>query len=304
MPSTDPRSLPPPTSLPATSPPPVPTASAGGDLRRSNFEAPAAAANNQAPPLDTPAAAPPPTEQAPPASYPALTAYSLKRDFQEAEQLVAEGKFRPALAKLSPYYNHADLTPADRGQLLAWLDALAAKVIYSREHQLAAPYIVNKSQTLYDVAKEHNVSWLVLHSINRHVRDPMVLVQGTELKVVPGPFRAEANLLTSELTMFLGELYAGRFPFTLGDQPPRPGTYQVQDKRRDQTFYGLDGRVIPGNDPANPYGGYWIHLGGEVAIHGSPISGTQPLGCISLSPRDAQDANAILALGAEVAIRR
>jgi len=306
QPSTDPASLPPPTSLPSTAPPPDPTASAGADLRRSNFETPAATTTgSQAPPLDASAAAPPPAASAPPANYAALTAYSLKRDFQEAEQLVADGKYRAALAKLSPYYNSADLTSADRGQLLAWLDALAAKVIYSREHLLAAPYIVNKSQTLYDIANEYKVSWLVLHSINRQVRDPMVLVQGTELKIVPGPFRAEVNLATSELTLFLGELYAGRFPFTIGDQPPRPGTYQVHDKRRDQTFYGLDGRVIPGNDPANPYGGYWIHLGGEVAIHGSAISGgAQPLGCISLSPKDAQDVNAILSLGSEVTIRR
>ena len=72
-----------------------------------------------------------------------------------------------------------------------------------------------------------------------------------------------------------------------------------------KSYYGLDGRVIPANDPNNPYGGWWISLGGEVAIHGSPATpSNQTLGCISLSPQDAKDVYSILSMGSEVAIRR
>jgi lipoprotein-anchoring transpeptidase ErfK/SrfK len=108
------------------------------------------------------------------------------------------------------------------------------------------------------------------------------------------------------LTLFVGELYAGRFPFSLGDQPPQPGQYKVVDKQQEQrSYYGLDGRIIPANDPANPYGGWWISLGGEVCIHGSPLTPTpRTLGCISLSPQDAKDVYSILSIGSEVTIRR
>jgi lipoprotein-anchoring transpeptidase ErfK/SrfK len=134
-----------------------------------------------------------------------------------------------------------------------------------------------------------------------------VLVPGTQLKVVPGPFRADVNLATSELTLFLGEMYAGRFPFALGTEPPQPGSYKVQDKQANRTYYAADGRTIPANDPANPYGGAWIDLGHEASIHGSAIASAAPaaaLGCISLSPQDARDVFGILSVGSDVVIRR
>jgi len=219
---------------------------------------------------------------------------------------VADGKFKSALAKLSPYYANADVPAADRGQLIAWLDALAAKVIYSREHLLDSPYRVRRSDTLFEVARQYSVPWPLLQRVNGlGDRDPNVMVPGTELKIIPGPFRADVNLTSSELTLFLGDLYAGRFPFSIGEHQPPPGAYQVKDKRNDYPYYSLDGRVIPNNDPSNPYGGFWLSLGGELSIHGSPLSpGPRPLGSISLSPQDARDAYSILSLGSEVTVRR
>ena len=51
--------------------------------------------------------------------------------------------------------------------------------------------------------------------------------------------------------------------------------------------------------------GWWISLGGEVCIHGSPLSPTpRTLGCVSLSPQDARDVYSILSMGSEVTVRR
>jgi hypothetical protein len=193
----------------------------------------------------------------------------------------------------------------ERRTMLAWLDALAAKVIYSREHLLAPPHSVRKGEDLYQIAQQYRVEAQLLQSINQQeVSDPQVLVPATELKVIPGPFHASVSQSAGELTLYVADLYAGRFAFTLGDQPPQPGTYKVVDKRAQQkTFVGFDGRVIPANDPANPYGGWWISLGGEVAIHGSPLTPSpKTLGCISLSPQDAKDVFSILSIGSEVKI--
>jgi lipoprotein-anchoring transpeptidase ErfK/SrfK len=295
-------SLPPPTSVPTTAPPLDPTASAGGGLTRSNYEVPAG--GSQAPPLDLQPSAP--SAESAPGGSAALTAYSLRRDWKEVEQLVADAKFKAALAKLSPYYVNADVPAADRGQLVAWLDALAAKVIYSREHLLESPYRVRRSDRLYEIARQYNIPWPLLARVNGlDEKDADVVAPGTELKIVPGPFRADVNLATHELTLFLGEMYAGRFPFSMGEHQLQPGQYQVKDKRNDYPYYGLDGRVIPNNDPSNPYGGFWLSLGGELSIHGSPLSpGARPLGCVSLSPQDARDVYSILSLGSEVTVRK
>jgi lipoprotein-anchoring transpeptidase ErfK/SrfK len=237
-----------------------------------------------------------------------LTSFTFRRDWQQAEQQINAGKFRDALATLSAHYNNADLAPTEREQLMTWLDALAAKVIYSREHLLAAPYEVRTREALFEIADQHHVPWQLLMNVNRPaVSDPQILVPGTQLKIVPGPMRAEVHLGASEITLFLNELYAGRFPFTVGNEPPQPGEYKVLDKRPDRTYYGADGRTIPANDRTNPYGGCWIDLGHEFSIHGSPQAPTadgQTLGCISLSPHDAQDVYGILSRGSAVSIRR
>jgi len=220
---------------------------------------------------------------------------------------VAEGKHRAALAKLTPHYAHTELPADQRAVLYSWLDALAGKVIYSREHLVTQAHHVRKGETLYDVAHQYNVEYRLLQNINsRDVSDPLILIPATELKVVPGPFRVDVDLTTGELTLLVNDLYAGRFPFSVGDQPPQPGDYRVVDKRSQQkTYVGFDGRMIPANDPANPYGGWWISLGGEVAIHGSPATpGNKTLGCISLSPQDAKDVYGIVSIGSEVKIRR
>jgi lipoprotein-anchoring transpeptidase ErfK/SrfK len=234
-----------------------------------------------------------------------LTAANFKRDWISATYLVDEGKFRDALATLTPYYRSPDLNPDQQAQLLEWLDALAAKVIYSNEHLLASPHVVTSDrERLVDVARKYGVSTQLLASINHDVvNNPNILVVTTRLKVVPGPFRAEVDLKSNEITIFLGNLYGGRFPFALGDEPPAPGEYQVRETKMEKTYQGE--RVIAAGDPSNPYGQWWIDLGNNASIHGSPAR-SQPgkvLGCISLSPQDAQDVAAILSVGSKVIVR-
>jgi hypothetical protein len=304
-PSLEPNPMPPPSSVGA----PGFASNNSSGLAQSGYETPAtsSSATQAAGQATATEMTPVSPASAVAAAAPSIAAYDLRRDMAEAEQLIAGNHFKSALAKLTPHYFNPDLPADQRSVLISWLDPLAAKVIYSREHLLASAHTVRKGETLYDIAHQYNVEYRLLQNINsREVSDPLILVPATELKVVPGPFHADVNLTSGELTLVVGDLYAGRFPFTLGDQPPQPGEYKIIDKRSQQkTYLGFDGRMIPANDPNNPYGGWWISLGGEVAIHGSPaIPGDKTLGCISLSPQDAQDVYGILSIGSEVKIRR
>ncbi len=286
----------------------VPLPNAAPDLA---IDQPAPSGPAYAPPGETPAAeAPPPVRESAPnaAANPALEAYKLKEAWRAVERHVQDGKPRNALAVLSPFASNPNLTPEDRRAVFTWLDALAGKVIYGPEHHLHEPFrVTSKGQTLYDVAKVCKVEAQLLLNVNaQQISDPVVLLVGTELKVIPGPFRAELSLGAGELTLFVGPLYAGRFSFTVGDERPQPGTYRVQDKRRDRTYFSRDGRQqLAANDPANPYGGWWMDLGKEASLHGSAVTtGAGPaLGCLSFSPLDAQDLYGILSLQSEVVIK-
>lgn len=239
-------------------------------------------------------------------SSPTLEAYKLKNAWATVEQQVKDGKFRDALQELSPFANNPHLTPDDRRAVHNWLDALAGKVIYGPEHYLSEPFRATSGQSLYDVAATYKLPVQLLHNINTTaVKDPAVLLPGTELKVIPGPFRAELSLAAGELTLFVGPLYAGRFAFTVGDEKPAAGTYQVASKDGARAYIGRDGRQIAAGDPTNPYGNCWIDLGRDVCLHGSAATAGQgpALGCLSFSPQDAQDLYNILSVTSEVVIK-
>lgn len=224
-----------------------------------------------------------------------------------AEEQIARGELKEALATLSLFYNAIELTNEQHAELLEMLDPLAGEVIYSRRHLLDIPYVVGQGEQLEDIAKQFEVPTELLARINA-VDPTSPLPVGIRLKVVPGPFRGEIDLQRSELTLFVGEFYAGRFAISIGSQPaPSEGVYQIVEKQRNRNFYGPGGTQINGNDPRNPYGGWWMDLGQDVCIHGTPEQpspNSEKMGCISLSPIDASDVYGMLSRGSKVQIRR
>ena len=171
-----------------------------------------------------------------------------------AKSQIGAGDHAAALATLSVFFRSEDLTPEEHRELVDLLDPLAARVVYSREHLLERPYSVRRDETLADIAQQYNVPAPLLQKING-IENPNVLLPGSELKVVQGPFRADVDLKSQELTLFLDRLYAGRFPIALGIDPqPIEGQFQVRDKRPGKTFFSLDGRTIPEESPSNPFG--------------------------------------------------
>ncbi len=224
---------------------------------------------------------------------------------QIADRQYAKDQLKDALATLSIFYSTPNLSGEERGELVSRLDPLAADVIYSRRHLLESAHRVGQNETLIEIASRYDVPWQLLANINQ-IQDPLTIIPGTELKVVRGPFRAEVDLTLRELTLFLGDMYAGRFPIGVGNDPiPKPGTFTVQDKQTSRTFYDAAGSPVPPGSLDNPYGAAWIDLGGQLCIHGSP-STTNPTdkGCISLAADYADDLYAILSQGSSVTIRK
>lgn len=210
-----------------------------------------------------------------------------------------------ALLTLSLFYNDASLSLEQRTKLLDLLDPLAGKVIYSTEHTMEPPHTVQAGETLEDVARQMNVPPSLLQNING-ISSASALTPGTQLKVVRGPFRAEVDLSQSELTLFLGKYYAGRFPISVGNDPaPKPGDFTVQDKQPGREYFAADRSRIAPLAADNPYGHHWISLGGDICIHGSPTSipSHGGLGCISLTTADAADIYGILSVGSKVTLR-
>lgn len=229
----------------------------------------------------------------------------LANAIRTADMQFRQDKRKDALATLSIFYNTPNISVEQRNEMLARLDPLAREVIYSKRHLLEQPHRMSRSETLQEVARTYDVPWQLLANING-IQDPLTILPGTELKVVRGPFRAEINLTLKELTLFMGDYYAGRFPIAVGNDPVAvEGSYTIQDKQTGKTFYNRSGNPVAPGSPANPYGNFWMDLGNQICIHGSPDP-TRPSmdGCISLAEDIADDLYGILSRGSSVTIRR
>ena len=224
----------------------------------------------------------------------------------EIELLASQGRLRTALEQLSPYHHEA-LDQNQKQLLYQWLDYLAFKVIYSPEHNIYPnPHVVQYGETVFSLAKAWNVPAELIYNINRgQITNPNNLVPGVELKVVKGPFRAEVSIAKNELTMFLDDMYAGRFPVTFGnDAKLQPSLLRVQSKSNNGAEYRNNGQSLAANDPNNPYGRYWLDLGSRICIHEKQRSlpAYDRRGCILISSDHAKDVYGILSKDSSVRI--
>lgn len=226
---------------------------------------------------------------------------------EQALMKANSGQLKEALRLLSPFYNSPEIGYEEHKDLLEILDALSREVIYSARHLLEESYTTGANETVTSVAQKHHITPELLAAVNG-LGNFKTLSPGTTLKMISGPFRAQVLLGRGELTLFLGDLYAGRFPIEINNDPtPQPGVYEVDDRRRDRTYIAAGGAVVQADEDRNPFGGYWISLGGNLSIHGSPKVDSpelQKAGCISLAPLDAANVYDILVKHSQVEIVR
>ncbi|MEN6558902.1 MAG: L,D-transpeptidase family protein [Thermoguttaceae bacterium] len=294
-----------PTALPATS---NPTSSLAAANTESSSNSLSSVVRNLAPPPGATAAA---------NTVDTLVQSKFTAFMDAVKKKLDEGKLAEAHLALSTLYGNPDLPPDQAKQITDLLDQLAGTVIYSRKHYLEPPYRTQPGDTLDRIAQQYNVPWELLGHINGLLPpgnvDPGVkdrpLPQGTELKVVRGPFEAVVRLDRRELALMVQNRYAGRFRIGVGrDQPKLEGEYTVRDKVANPTYYGPDGVTIPSSDPKNPLGAAWIGLTDRIGILGTgdpqAIGRDDNRGTICVGERDLQDLYGILSVGSRVTVLR
>jgi LysM repeat protein len=248
------------------------------------------------------------TEATPAAERPASGPSPFAAAWKAAQAQLNDGQLAEAHLNLSLWYDDPRTTEAERRQLNDLLDQLAGTVIYSTQHLLEQPYVVRPGERLQTIADDCRVPWQLLAKING-IDDPNRIQPGDQLKVLKGPFSAVVCIDKQELTLLLNGRYAGRFPIGIGRDAPLPeGHYTVKNKDTKPRYYGPGGQVMEADDPANPLGGRFIGLGGQLGIHGTndprAIGRNDLHGCVSLSPKDIEDVYDILSENSKVTIRR
>lgn len=226
------------------------------------------------------------------------------------QRLLRLEQYSDALLTLSTLYEDPGLSPEQNNKLVELLDQVAGTVIYSRKHTVSPAYLVEPGERLEDIAKKHNVPTGLLAKING-ISAQSALTPGQELKVVQGPFNAVINVDKSEMTLWVGGRYAGRFSLTLG-----PEILNQQDSQTVSVPFVVKNKTRPhpqfGDQP-------WIQLGSgygsgadltqsgqQIGIAGmaEPAQAVQYPGRIGVSVRDADDLYDILSYDSKVTIKR
>lgn len=243
----------------------------------------------------------PPATASPSKSLPSAT--DEPADFTAIDQLIAEGEDVEANFQLSNLYWKR---PEIRKQLDERLRTVSYRIYFAPQPHYMEGHVVQANDVLQNIAKDYGVSWEYVAKLNR--TDPKKIRPGQKLKVIRGPFSAVVDLSDRELTIHSHGHYVARFGVGVGQDSSSPiGTFKVQEKLRDPTYYGADG-VIEHDDPQNPLGEYWIDLGDSYGIHGtndeSSIGKAESRGCIRMKNLDIADVYDLLTSGSEVLIRR
>ena len=218
---------------------------------------------------------------------------SFENSWQAIEDDVRNRELANALVRLSAWYESDQLSRDQAEKAQGMLDQLAGTVVYSQEHHILPEHVVRDGETLTDVATQYEVPVTFLARVNG-LRSPADVTPGRTLKVVPGPFRAEVNRELSQVTLFLGRHYAGRFAARFGDDlPVDVANYEVA--RIEQVGTGQSGD-------------YWIGLRGDKITVGHRVGIHVDRGdsqcCIGLSPTDVDDLASILSVGSRITVKR
>ncbi|MEC8411303.1 MAG: LysM domain-containing protein [Planctomycetota bacterium] len=216
----------------------------------------------------------------------------LSQAWVDAEMLVNNLQYAQALNVLSYFYGDRRLSLKEEEELLTWLDALAAKVLYSTEHHLFEAYIVESTDTLSSIATAHGITEDLLYNINQtRFGNDGKLFAGLELKVIQGPVHAEMDVTGKTLTLFSGEAYAGRFELNFSPTMPfAAGSYTVLTRTNGLTS----------GDSATS--GYSIGLANGIEFTEIGTDGVPPNEGIGLAMNDMFDVYSILSKESVVTI--
>lgn len=206
------------------------------------------------------------------------------------------GELGRAHTLLSGWYGDRSLTVEESQEVDNLLAQLAGTVIYSAEHRLEPPHLVQPGETLETIAQTYNVPWQLLAKING-VAQPSSVAVGQELKVIRGPFSAVVDVERQQLALMVADRYAGRFSVKTEGQAAGEGEWVVTQKQM-PSGAELTAKQLMLGPMGTATGGPQLVLG--PTTDNSP----QTAGAIRVGPSDQEDLFDILSIGSRVIIRK
>jgi lipoprotein-anchoring transpeptidase ErfK/SrfK len=170
-------------------------------------------------------------------------------------------------------------------------------------------HIVRAGESIYNIAKQYNVSPGDIVSIN-NIKDPSRIFVGQVLYIgninyAQSPIHIEINLSENRLDLFYsGEILKSYIVAVGRSDATPPGYYKIYYKEKDPALYWKGEYIAPGSI-INGVGTRWLQLSNpQYGIHGTTkpweIGKRISHGCIRMFNFDVEELDFIASLGTEV----
>jgi len=167
-------------------------------------------------------------------------------------------------------------------------------------------YRVKSGDTLGGIANKHGTTVEMLQKING-IKGHIIRI-GDRLQVIKGTFKIQVSKTKNELDLYLNDRFYKRYRVGTGEYASTPvGTFKINDRIKQPTWWRPDGKAIPYGDPENLLGTHWLSITARgYGIHGTwepeSIGSQSSAGCVRMLNEEIEELFAIAPLGTEVTI--
>ena len=223
------------------------------------------------------------------------------------ELVLAREKYWEALAK--------KVRLKTRGELEARLGALNVAIDDSpRRAPEKVEYVVKPGDSLKVIARKHGTTVELLQRSNE-IMDPNRIMAGDRLRVMSGKFAVEVSKTRNDLLVLMDGKFYKRYRVATGKYERTPsGTFEIQEKTVEPTWWRPDGKSFAFGEEENILGTRWMRIlptGDTPPARGYGIHGTWDettlgqsvsAGCIRMRNKDVEELYDLLPEGTPVTI--
>lgn len=167
-------------------------------------------------------------------------------------------------------------------------------------------YTIRRGDTLGELAKKHGTTVDLIQRSN-NIRGSLIRV-GDRIRILQGTFSISVSKKRNDMVVYLNERFFKRYAVGTGEHGMTPiGTFKVNDRIAQPTWFRPDGKTIPFGDPENLLGTHWLSLDIRgYGIHGTwepdTIGKQASAGCVRMLNEEVEELYNLIPLGTKVTI--
>nr|CAX68938.1 ErfK/YbiS/YcfS/YnhG family protein [uncultured bacterium] len=239
--------------------------------------------------------------------HPVSDSASIQKSVVKVQELIKKGELLSAKNEYEKLLKQK-LNTKLKKSIRKNLDELNIKILFSKiKTDKSIEYTVQSGDSLGKIAKRYNTTIELIKRSNG--LKSSVIIPDQKLKINRGVFKIKVDKSENKLRLYQDDALIKTYRVCTGEKNSTPvGTFTIETKLEDPTWYKSPGVAIPPKTPENILGTRWMGFSlASYGIHGTTLPetiGTQASsGCIRMLNKDVEELYSIVPLKTKVTVR-